>query len=102
MLAHVIIVLVIDIGERDSIFAKLLNYGFLLLFVVEVVVPGGLANEDVLTHEVVLKVVSLPQEVDLGAEIERHDASDAGAREGTVLRFQVVFHYRCDFCANCV
>ena len=55
--------LVIYITESDSFFLQLSHDNGFVLLVTFIVVPGRLANEDVLSHDVVLVVVALSEEV---------------------------------------
>ena len=98
--SHMVTVLIVYVTEGYSTLSQLLNDCCLLLFVVEVVVPCCLADEEVLPHNVVLIVVSLPEEIKLGFEVWGYYAADAGSRKWNVLSFLIVFQDVRDFHAN--
>ena len=91
-----ITMLVIYITESDSFLSQLSHYNGFVLLVTDIIVPGCFADEKVLSHYVVLIVVTLSEEVLLGLEVGRNDAADASASIGYVLSFLVFFHDVCN------
>ena len=100
--SHVVTMPVVDIGKCNSIISQLFDNCSLLLLVTMIVVPCCLAYEKVFPHQIVLVVVTLPEQIKLRLEVGRDDAANAGTCIRNVLSLLVISHNNRDFRAHSV